>query len=144
MPFLQALSEKYVEEPHGDDAHEIVVLGSVGNVQVEAVGLDKVRSRLSRLDRLKVVSLDGTLVAFPDTRGKIRETCPSTLTTPHSIPRRQLMHKLMIRYSRFGSVLYACFILGKRRSYCLRASLTPAALSQVGIVPPSFLNRAVY
>ncbi|TEB36448.1 hypothetical protein FA13DRAFT_1258885 [Coprinellus micaceus] len=77
MPFLQALSEKYVEEPHGNDAHEIVVLGSVGNVQVEAVGLDKVRSRLSRLDRLKVVSLDGTLVAFPDTRGKIRETCPN-------------------------------------------------------------------
>ena len=79
ISFLQALSEKYVEELHGDELDEIVVLGSVGNVQVEAVGLDKVRRRLSRLDRLRVASLDGTLVSFPDTPGKIRETCPSTL-----------------------------------------------------------------
>jgi hypothetical protein len=80
ISFLRALSEKYIEQLHGVESQETVVLGSSqGTIQVEAVGLDKVRSRLSRLERLKVVSLDGTLVAYPDPHPQIRNTCSSTL-----------------------------------------------------------------
>ncbi|KAF6764015.1 hypothetical protein DFP72DRAFT_1137168, partial [Ephemerocybe angulata] len=78
ISFLEALSEKYIDQLHGTSSQETVVLGSsLGSIQVEAVGLDKVRSNLSRLERLKVVSLDGTRVAFPDAQGRIRDTCPN-------------------------------------------------------------------
>lgn len=87
VSFLQALSEKYIEQLHGEETQETVVLGSsLGAIQVEIVGLDKVRTKLSRLERLKLASLDGTLVAHPDAKGKIKDTCPSACSHDPSPP----------------------------------------------------------
>ncbi|KIY50756.1 RNI-like protein [Fistulina hepatica ATCC 64428] len=75
--FLEALSFKYIEDPHG--AEEQVVLGSSkGAIVVDAVNLDKIREKFAQLDRLREVSLDEGQVARCDVpRGKIRQTCPS-------------------------------------------------------------------
>ncbi|KAG6376309.1 CAP Gly-rich domain-containing protein [Boletus reticuloceps] len=76
--FLTALTMKYVEAEHGSDTLERVVLGSSnGTIEVEAVGLDKVRRNLGNLGRLREVSLDGELVATGDAKGDIHATCPS-------------------------------------------------------------------
>lgn len=75
--FLQALSSKYVEIPL-ETSNEKVVLGSSnGSIEVEAVGMNKVRSKLSRLERLREVSLDKENVARGDEPGHIRHRCPS-------------------------------------------------------------------
>ncbi len=56
---------------------EKVILGSSnGAIEVEAVGLDKIRGKLSNVERLREVSLDNEQVASSDPRGKINETCP--------------------------------------------------------------------
>ncbi|KAF5380808.1 hypothetical protein D9615_004115 [Tricholomella constricta] len=76
--FLQAMSSKYIETPHGSGSQEKVVLGSSqGTIIVEAVRLDKVRGKLADLGRLREVSLDDQYVARCDAAGTIRETCPS-------------------------------------------------------------------
>ncbi|PCH37710.1 RNI-like protein, partial [Wolfiporia cocos MD-104 SS10] len=73
--FLTALVSKYIEEIHG--SVETVILGSSnGAIEVEVVGLDKIRSKLSRLERLREVSLDGENVAYADPPGAIAKTCP--------------------------------------------------------------------
>ena len=77
VSFLSALTAKYIEVPHGTASLEKVVLGSSGGaIEVEAVGLDKIRSKLSRLERLREVSLDNELVSKADPPGKIARTCP--------------------------------------------------------------------
>lgn len=76
--FLSALLSKYVEVRHGSEQKETVVLGSSnGSIEVEAVGLDKIRGKLAKLERLREVSLDTDNVAFADPTGSIRNTCPS-------------------------------------------------------------------
>ncbi|KAG2020004.1 tubulin-specific chaperone e [Coprinopsis cinerea AmutBmut pab1-1] len=76
--FLEAVQSKYLEDLHGSETQETVILGSsLGAIEVEAVNLDKIRSKLARLDRLRNVSLDGTAVAYADPPGKIKETCPN-------------------------------------------------------------------
>jgi hypothetical protein len=81
--FLEALKSKYIEQPHGAQSQETVVLGSSqGTIQVEAVNLDKVRSKLSNLSALREVSLDGVMVAVSDSPGAIGETCPSESLDP--------------------------------------------------------------
>ena len=76
--FLQALKEKYVDNSHSVGEKEIVILGSSnGAIEVEAVGLERVRAKLSRLERLREISLNSENVAFPDPPGEIRTTCPS-------------------------------------------------------------------
>lgn len=76
--FLEALSSKYVEVPFETSLNEKVVLGSSnGTIKFEAVGMNKVRSRLSRLDSLREVSLDKENVARADEPGEIRRGCPS-------------------------------------------------------------------
>ncbi|KAG8217681.1 hypothetical protein J3R82DRAFT_5834 [Butyriboletus roseoflavus] len=76
--FLTALTMKYVEAEHGSDTLEKVVLGSSdGAIEVEAVGLDKVRRNLGNLGRLREVSLDYELVATGDAKGVILATCPN-------------------------------------------------------------------
>lgn len=52
---------------------------SNGAIEVEAVGLDKIRSRLGDLSRLRDVSLDGEAVAWLDPPGKISTACPSSV-----------------------------------------------------------------
>lgn len=44
---------------------------------MEAVNLDKVRSKLSNLSALREVSLDGVMVAVSDPPGTTSQTCPS-------------------------------------------------------------------
>lgn len=73
---------KYVEAEHGPDTLEKVVLGSSnGAIEVEAVGLDKVRRNLGNLGRLREVSLDCELVATGDPKGVILATCPSEISS---------------------------------------------------------------
>lgn len=63
---------------HASGERETVILGSSnGSIEVEAIGLDKVRGKLSRLDHLRAVSLGSESVAFPDPPGEIKKTCPS-------------------------------------------------------------------
>ncbi|KAI0636670.1 hypothetical protein C8Q77DRAFT_1050282 [Trametes polyzona] len=77
VSFLAALSAKYIEVPHGGEASEKVILGSSGGaIEVEAVGLDKIRSKLAHLERLREVSLDNENVSKADPPGEIRRTCP--------------------------------------------------------------------
>jgi len=76
--FLCALINKYVEQPHGSDTRETVVLGSSnGAIQVEAVNLDKIRGKFSDLERLQEVSLDKEGVSQADPPGEIRKKCPN-------------------------------------------------------------------
>lgn len=76
--FLEALTSKYIEIPHGSGSQEKVVLGSShGAIVVEAVRLDKIRGKLSDLSRLREVSLDNQDVARCGPAGTIRETCPN-------------------------------------------------------------------
>ncbi|KAI0957748.1 hypothetical protein AcW1_006039 [Taiwanofungus camphoratus] len=75
--FLTALVSKYVEELHGASSLETVVLGSSGGaIEVEAVGLDKIRGRLAHLERLREISLDNEGVSSIDPPGAIEHTCP--------------------------------------------------------------------
>ncbi|KAH9901505.1 hypothetical protein C8Q73DRAFT_678068 [Cubamyces lactineus] len=77
LSFLSALTAKYIDVPHGDTATEKIVLGSSnGAIEVEAVGLDKIRGKLARLERLREVSLDGECVSRADLPGEIERTCP--------------------------------------------------------------------
>jgi tubulin-specific chaperone E len=76
--FLDALQSKYVEALHGSGSEEKVILGSSkGAIEVEAVRLDKIRSKFSDLRRLKEVSLDNEMVARPNAQGQISGICPS-------------------------------------------------------------------
>lgn len=76
--FLGALIDKYVEQPHGSDTSETVVLGSSnGAIHVEAVNLDKIREKFSDLQRLQQVSLDKEGVSQADPPGELRKKCPS-------------------------------------------------------------------
>lgn len=76
--FLEALKFKYIESLHHAKSQEVVILGSSqGAIQVEAVNLDKIRDKLSKLSSLREVSLDGEGVASSDLQGMIRDTCPS-------------------------------------------------------------------
>ncbi|KAF4614631.1 hypothetical protein D9613_003182 [Agrocybe pediades] len=78
VSFLEALSAKYIEALHGDRSQEKVVLGSsAGAIQVEAVDLDKIREKFSRLDRLREVSLDNECVVRGNSLGEIAQTCPN-------------------------------------------------------------------
>jgi hypothetical protein len=49
---------------------------SKGAIEVEAVGLDKIRGKFAKLQTLREVSLDGENVAASDPPGEIRKTCP--------------------------------------------------------------------
>ena len=77
-PFLDVLVGKYIEVQHGSATQETVVLGSSnGAIQVEAVNLDKIRGKFSRLERLRDISLDKEGVSRPNSAGEIRAKCPS-------------------------------------------------------------------
>lgn len=76
--FLRALTGKYIEQLHGSDTQETVVLGSSnGAIQVEAVNLDKIRGKFASLERLQEVSLDKEYVFGTGAPGEIRERCPN-------------------------------------------------------------------
>ena len=76
--FKRALLSKYVEDLRGSQGQEFVVLGSSkGAIEVEAVNLDKIRNKLSRVEKLREVSLDGESVASAGPPGEIGKLCPS-------------------------------------------------------------------
>lgn len=78
VTFLAALSAKYVDDTHDVSDREKIIFGSSKRaIEVEAVGFDKVRSKLRDLEHLREVSLDNEKVAFADTPGQIRRTCPN-------------------------------------------------------------------
>lgn len=77
---MEALNSKYIEDLHGSETLEKVVLGSSGGaIEVEAVSLDKIRKKFARLDYLREVSLDGANVDRADPPGHVLHTCPSEL-----------------------------------------------------------------
>ncbi|KAI0807698.1 hypothetical protein C8Q74DRAFT_81996 [Fomes fomentarius] len=75
VSFLTALAAKYIELPHGSGLEKVVLGSSDGAIEVEVVGLDKIRNNLARLERLRQVSLDNELVSTADPPGQIRRTC---------------------------------------------------------------------
>ena len=100
--FLQALSSKYVEIPF-ETSNERVVLGSSnGTIEVEAVGMNKVRSKLSRLESLREVSLDKENVARADKPGQILRRCPSAYR--YSLLGSVCVIGVAFRYQRFRSL----------------------------------------
>ncbi|EPQ57923.1 hypothetical protein GLOTRDRAFT_71849 [Gloeophyllum trabeum ATCC 11539] len=75
--FLAALAEKYIDDSPAP-SKEVVTLGSShGLIQVEAVGLAKVRSNLADLARLVEVSLDGAHIAWAEQPPQVAERCPN-------------------------------------------------------------------
>ncbi|KAJ3522943.1 hypothetical protein NM688_g8801 [Phlebia brevispora] len=74
--FLKALIAKYVEIPHGPGMETVILGSSRGVIEVEAVRLDKIRGNLSRVERLREVSLDNERVATVDDPDEIRKACP--------------------------------------------------------------------
>nr|VWO94838.1 Adenylate cyclase [Ganoderma boninense] len=77
LSFLTALTSKYIEVPFGDNSSEKVILGSSGGaIEVQAVGLNKIRNKLARIERLREVSLDDENVSRADPPGEIHKTCP--------------------------------------------------------------------
>lgn len=75
VSFLEALTAKYIDLPHGSPIEKVILGSSNGTIQVEAVGLDKIRSNLSRLEGLREVSLDGERISRSDPAEDIEKTC---------------------------------------------------------------------
>lgn len=73
--FLEALVTKYVDVPHGSGLEKVVLGSSNGAIEVEAVGLDRIRGKLAHLERLREVSLDGEGVASADPDGAMAKRC---------------------------------------------------------------------
>jgi tubulin-specific chaperone E len=72
------LRTKYIETQHGSASQEKVLLGSSnGAIEVEAVGLDKIRDKFAQLERLREISVDFENVAAADPPGEVHNTCPS-------------------------------------------------------------------
>ncbi|KAI0690587.1 hypothetical protein BC835DRAFT_173148 [Cytidiella melzeri] len=74
--FLQALTAKYTDNPHGEAVEKVILGSSNGAIEVEAVRLNKIRANLARLDTLREVSLDDQQISRADTPGEIHRTCP--------------------------------------------------------------------
>lgn len=49
------------------------------------MNLDKIRNKLSRVEQLREVSLDGEEVASADPPGEIGKMCPSVFPKPYSV-----------------------------------------------------------
>ncbi|KAF8515830.1 hypothetical protein BU17DRAFT_76775 [Hysterangium stoloniferum] len=75
--FLEALSSKYIDMHHSDSTEKYTLGSSNGAIEVEAVGLNKIRNKLSRLETLREVSLDTENVAWAGGPGNIRLRCPN-------------------------------------------------------------------
>ncbi|EMD38216.1 hypothetical protein CERSUDRAFT_113365 [Gelatoporia subvermispora B] len=73
--FMTALTSKYIESVHGGAMEKVILGSSGGAIEVEAVGLDKIRNKLSRLERLREVSLDNEGVSSADEPGVVQRTC---------------------------------------------------------------------
>jgi len=77
---LEAISSKYIEEQSQAGVETVILGSSKGAIEVEAPGLNKVRSKLSRIENLKEVSLDKEYVAKANEAGQINQRCPSMFT----------------------------------------------------------------
>lgn len=61
---------------HGSGLEKVVLGSSNGAIEVEVVGLDRIRGELAQLERLREVSLDARGVASADPPGAISKACP--------------------------------------------------------------------
>jgi hypothetical protein len=80
--FIDALTAKYISDAQTQrhDGVEAFILGSSrGTIEVEAPALYRVRNKLSHVERLREVSLDGECVASPGEEGRISQLCPSEI-----------------------------------------------------------------
>ena len=68
---------KYIELPRVSPQEKVLLGSSNGAIEVDVVGLDKVREKLANLQMLREISLDGEHVATCDPPGEIRQSCPS-------------------------------------------------------------------
>ncbi|KAI6166847.1 hypothetical protein EDD17DRAFT_1541543 [Pisolithus thermaeus] len=130
VTFLTALSTKYVDEAHDISDREKIILGSSNRaIEVEAVGFDKVRSKLRDLQRLREVSLDNEKVAFTDTPGQIRRTCPNVrgldLST-NLLPSWQVVAGITVEFPCLERL-----ILNKNRFQALDSELPVTAFEHV-------------
>lgn len=82
---------KYIEMPHGEALEKLILGSSHGAIEVEAVGLDRIRSKLARLERLREVSLDGESVAAADPPGAVADTCSGKCPGNHLVWTTQIM-----------------------------------------------------
>lgn len=74
--FTEALRDKYIEERYDDSKVESVVLGSSdGAIEVEAVNLNKVRSKFAQLSKLKEVGLENYMIGKAG--DDIQPVCPN-------------------------------------------------------------------
>ena len=97
--FLKALVSKYIEAAHGSGPEKVVLGSSNGAIEVEAVNLDKIRGKLSNLQRLREVSLDNELVSSSDPPVEIRRTCPGKLTATANVSNRCQLERAVILLS---------------------------------------------
>jgi hypothetical protein len=113
VSFLTALQSKYIESFHGSSTQEKITLGSSnGAIEVEAVNLDKIRSKFAKLERLREVSLENEFVAKADPPGMISSACPSTWGTCDVFVWTELF-----RYSWSESLDKSCAKLAHRGRY---------------------------
>src|ERR1700753_3087104 len=76
--FTRALHSKYVEDLHESQGQEFFVLGSSnGAIEVEAANINKIRNKLSHVEHLREVSLDGENVSCANSPGESGKICPS-------------------------------------------------------------------
>ncbi|EJD53136.1 RNI-like protein [Auricularia subglabra TFB-10046 SS5] len=77
--FLEAFYDKYLDEPllPAGGIEKVTLGSSNGVIEVEAVNLNKIRSKLSNFARLREVSLDGQAVAKAGRPEDLRDKFPS-------------------------------------------------------------------
>jgi len=73
LSFLEALRKKYATQDDPSKNREIAL---TANKVMEEVGFDKIVQKLSQLQELKIVLLDGLCIGRVDEVAVIRETCP--------------------------------------------------------------------
>jgi len=75
--FLEALRDKYIESTHDEGIESITLGSSDGAIEVEAVNMNKVRSKFAQLEELKEVGMENHMISSAGRPGEIASTCPS-------------------------------------------------------------------
>lgn len=82
--FLAAFLEKYIDDPaqHQGSIEKVTLGSSNGAIEVEAVNLNKIRTKLLDFAKLREVSLDGERVSSAGAPGELRDKFPGMLASP--------------------------------------------------------------
>lgn len=122
LSFCEALVSKYTELPHSSSVEKVILGSSNGTIEVEAVGLNKIRANLSRLETLREVSLDDECISRPDAPGKIHATCPGKCLLVMVVLGGRVVRCLLILSSRLGIKDSASYMLPPRYRDCIENS----------------------